>query len=101
VAAGNEVHTSAALGWDRLVNGELLQAAEDAGFQLFVTGDQNLAYQQNLSKRVIAIVELSNNHWPSIRPHAEEILATINSMSSGDYRRIACPRVWMSRKRRH
>ena len=45
-------------GWSNLSNGELLDAAESAGYQLFVTTDQNLRYQQNLRERQLAIVVL-------------------------------------------
>jgi hypothetical protein len=51
-------------GWDRLVNGELLNRAEAAGFELFLTADKNLRYQQNLTDRKIAIVVLGNARWP-------------------------------------
>ena len=46
-------------GWDRLTNGELLNAAEQAGFDLLLTTDKNLRYQQNLGGRKIAIVVLA------------------------------------------
>jgi hypothetical protein len=42
-------------GWDTLRNGELLDAAESAGYDVFVTTDRNLRYQQNLAGRRIAI----------------------------------------------
>lgn len=58
------VEVAADLDWGRLENGDLLQAAEDAGFNLMVTGDQNIRYQQNLSERKIALVVLGSNVWP-------------------------------------
>jgi len=57
---GHTIIEAVERGWERLVNGALLDAAESAGFVLLVTADKNLRYQQNLSKRVIAIVVLGN-----------------------------------------
>jgi hypothetical protein len=54
-------------GWDRLTNGDLLRAAEVAGFEILLTTDRNIRYQQNLSKRVIAIIALSKGSWPLIK----------------------------------
>ena len=55
----HHVSTAHELGWDNLKNGELLQQAEDSGFEVLVTTDQNLRYQQYLTKRVIAVVVLT------------------------------------------
>jgi len=55
--AHHQVIRSAELGWSSLKNGELLQAAEQDGFDVMVTADRNLAYQQNLRERLLAIVE--------------------------------------------
>jgi hypothetical protein len=52
------------LGWNTLNNGELLRAAEEAAFEVFLTTDKNIRYQQNLAERVIAIVVLGNSRWP-------------------------------------
>jgi hypothetical protein len=49
-------------GWSGLKNGELLEAAESAGFTVFITGDKTLEYEQNLSGRKIAIISLSAPH---------------------------------------
>ena len=58
---GHEIITAQVMGWDRLVNGDLLAAAEQNGFEAMVTADKNLSYQQNLSDRKIAIVVLPSN----------------------------------------
>jgi hypothetical protein len=57
----HDIHTAEALGWARLVNGDLLRAAEDAGFGVLVTADQSLEYQQNLKGRKPALIVLSTN----------------------------------------
>ena len=63
----HETVTVAYLGWGGLKNGELLTAAEDAGFEVFVTGDRALGHKQNLGARRIAMVSLSANNWPIIK----------------------------------
>lgn len=82
------VKTAYEEGWSALSNGDLLTKAENAGFQLLVTTDQNLRYQQNLRERRIAIVVLLTTSWPRIRPKAQNILEVINAMSSGGYAEI-------------
>jgi hypothetical protein len=62
------VQTTAQRGWDKLKNGELLKAAEDAGFDVLVTPDKNIRYQQNLKAHAIAIVVLANAQWPAFAP---------------------------------
>jgi hypothetical protein len=71
-------------GWSSLKNGELLRLAE-VEFDIFVTSDQNLRYQQNLSGRRIAILELSTNDWHAIHADVENIRITVNTIKSGDF----------------
>ncbi|WP_420641136.1 hypothetical protein [Candidatus Leptofilum sp.] len=75
-------------GWSKLSNGDLLQAAEEAGFQLFITTDQNLRYQQNLRERQMAIVVLLSTSWPKISHRIDEIKDIVNAMSVGGYAEI-------------
>ena len=58
------IRTAAQEGWDRLRNGELLAAAEEAGFDLLITTDKNMRYQQNLVGRRLTIVVLGQQQWP-------------------------------------
>lgn len=60
-------------GWDRLSNGDLLAEAERADFDVLLTADKNMRYQQNLRGRRIAIVVLSTPRWPVVRLHIESI----------------------------
>ena len=60
---GHQVTTARQMSWQELKNGDLLRAAEMAGFEVFVTGDKNLAYQQNLAGRKISLVVLPIIHW--------------------------------------
>ena len=71
-------------GWGGIKNGQLLALAEGE-FDLFVTSDQNLRYQQNLSSSKIAILELSSNDWRRIRAVSDRILAAVNGIQPGDF----------------
>jgi hypothetical protein len=67
------------LGWDTLSNGELLRAAEEAAFEVFLTTDKNIRYQQNLADRVIAIVVLGNSRWPVVRLYIDRVVAAMTA----------------------
>ncbi len=71
------------LGWHALENGKLLTAAEQAGFDVLVTCDQNIRHQQNFSERKIALVVLSSNHWPTLRPVAGRIATAVDFAQRG------------------
>jgi hypothetical protein len=75
---GHSVSTAEECGWDQLENGDLLAAEEEAGFDLLLTADKNMRYQQNFSGRKIALVVLGNSPWPVVRFHIAEILAAVN-----------------------
>ncbi len=79
------------MGWDRLANGKLLQAAEEAGFDLLLTTDKNIAYQQNLKGRKIAILVLGNGQWPKAKLHVDTICAFVNAATPGSYAIIEIP----------
>jgi hypothetical protein len=80
-----------ARGWEDLDNGELLSEAEAAGFEVLVTTDKNLPYQQNLSHRKIAIVVLGKGRWSLIKPHVARIVAAINTAAPGSYTEVDIP----------
>jgi hypothetical protein len=88
---GHTVTESRSLGWDELKNGDLLEAAESAGFEVFVTTDKNIRYQQNLTKRKISIVVLGRGRWRLIRPMMPEVLAAVNAASSGTFVEVFIP----------
>ena len=66
-----------ARGWAELENGELLTAAEAAGFEVLLTTDKNLGYQQNLTGRKIAIVVLGKGRWSLIQPHIPQVVEAV------------------------
>jgi hypothetical protein len=82
------VVTAAYCGWSGLKNGALLDAAEESGFDLFVTADQELEYQQNLARRRIAIIVLSTNNWSVVRANVARIVAAIDAVQPSTYREL-------------
>ena len=82
---GHIVRTAAQQGWDTLRNGDLLTAAEGAGFDLLLTTDKNIRYQQNLAGRKIAIVVLGQQQWPRLRPNVQRIIDAVNASTPGSY----------------
>lgn len=75
-------------GWSGLKNGELLRTAESAGFQVFVTGDQTVSYEQNLALRQIAVVVLSAIEWHIIRHSLPAVQSAVDSAVSGSLQLI-------------
>lgn len=69
-------------------NGELLQAAEQAGFAVFVTTDTNLRYQQNLAARRVSIVVLSTTSWPRIQANDECVIRVVDTAAPGGYAEV-------------
>jgi len=80
-----------ARGWAELANGELLTAAEAAGFDVLVTTDKNLGYQQNLTGRKLAIVVLGRGRWKLIQPYVQLVVAAIGDAAPGSFVEIDIP----------
>jgi hypothetical protein len=78
-------------GWDKLANGELLAAAERAGFDVFLTTDKNMRYQQNLAGRKIAIVVLGQQQWPYVKPHIQRVVDAVNAATPGSFNEVGIP----------
>jgi hypothetical protein len=89
--SGHVVKTAYQQGWSTLLNGDLLRVAEEAGFELLLTVDKNLAYQQNLAGRRIAIVALGRNRWSLIRPELDRIVEAVNRAKPGSYTLVEIP----------
>jgi hypothetical protein len=87
----HNVLTAYELGWATLKNGELLRSAEEQGFEVLVTTDANLRYQQNLAARRIAVVVLSTTSWPRIRVVLALVVTAVNSASVGSYVEVSIP----------
>jgi hypothetical protein len=90
--SGHTVTPAKALGWEQLSNGVLLQSAEEAGFDLFLTTDQGILYLQNLAGRKIAIVVLSGTtKWSRVRLQCARIATAVNAATPGSYTEVFVP----------
>src|SRR2546421_12686911 len=78
-------------GWDTLSNGDLLKEAEAAGYDALLTADKNIRYQQNLTGRKIAIVELSTPRWPVVRLHIDKVGAALSTATPGSFTQVELP----------
>lgn len=88
---GHTIAEAWARGWEELENGELINAAERAGFEVMVTTDKNIRYQQNLGARIIALVVLEHSQWPMVKLVAENIAAVVNAALPGSYSEVDVP----------
>ena len=82
--SGHEVSTCMEKGWGQITNGELISRAESS-FDVFVSTDQSLKYQQNLKGRKIAILILPTTSWRKIEQNALPIQQALNSLKPGQY----------------
>jgi hypothetical protein len=73
------------------MNGDLLTAREAAGFELLLTTDKGIRYQQNLSGRSIAIVVLGNSTWRIVRLYLDRIVLAVDEAKPGSYAEVAIP----------
>jgi predicted nuclease of predicted toxin-antitoxin system len=80
-----------ARGWEELENGELLSRAEAAGFEVLVTTDKNLSYQQNLAGRKIAIVVLGQGRWSLIKRCVAQVVDIVNAATPGSFAEVEIP----------
>ena len=86
------------MGWSDLSNGDLIAAAEAAKFELFVTADRNIRYQQRLGQRSIGIIVLPTNRWTELEPHLPAIAAVIDGAKSGCFVELDLPRAPLRRR---
>jgi hypothetical protein len=78
-------------GWDTLGNGELLDAAVAAGFDVFITTDRNIRHQQNLTNRKIAVVVLDKGRWRLIKRRLSAIAAAVTAAAPGSFAEVEIP----------
>jgi predicted nuclease of predicted toxin-antitoxin system len=88
---GHQVQTAYEQGWAELTNGVLLQMAEDAGFEVMITTDQGIRYQQNLSGRKLTLVVISTNDRTRIRKSKSVVVDAISEMLPGSLVEIRIP----------
>ena len=88
---GHDVEEAREHGWDALSNGELLERAEEAGYEVLITTDQDIQHQQNMSDRRVAVVVLMNTAWPRISRRTEAIRSAIEEIQPGEVKEVPIP----------
>ncbi|MFA6289062.1 MAG: hypothetical protein WC661_16895 [Opitutaceae bacterium] len=81
---GHEVTSVQLEGWTGVENGAIIDHVEGR-FDVLLLADKNLRYQQNLTGRKVALVELPTNRWPILRQMAERIVEAVSRARPGDY----------------
>jgi hypothetical protein len=89
--SGHDVSEAIERGWDRLSNGELLKVDEAAGFDILLTTDKRIRYQQNLTGRKIAVVVLGNSTWRVVRLYLDRIALVVADAKPGSYAEVDIP----------
>jgi predicted nuclease of predicted toxin-antitoxin system len=82
---GHAATHASGMGWAELTNGDLLTAAEADGFEIFLTADKNIRYQQNLSGRRIALIVLGTNQLDILFASVERIVQAVDTVPTGGY----------------
>ena len=88
---GHDVVTAAFMGWAALSNGELIEQAEKAAFDVLITADRNQRYQQNIARRRIALVILGTNNWATISKDPDPIAGAVRTVGPGGLVEVAFP----------
>jgi hypothetical protein len=88
--AAHDVKRLEQLGWAELKNGELLDVAEGAGFEVLLSGDKRLRSEQNMTGRRIAVVCMSDNHWPIVKDHVTAIGDAVDTALAGTITTVDC-----------
>lgn len=85
--SGHTVRTAHEEGWSALGNGELLDLAERE-FELLITTDQNLPFQQDLSHRKLGVLILPTTSWKEIQKHEAEVTGAVATVKPGQHRQL-------------
>ncbi len=85
---GHDTDTAVERGWHELHNGELLDRAETAGYELLITADRQMPFQQNFTHRSISLLILTTNSWPILRDHLDDINQAVNAMGHSQIREL-------------
>jgi hypothetical protein len=88
--ADHDISTAFEMGWAKLMNGDLLRAAEGR-FEVFITTDKNLRHQQNLTGMVLAILVLPTTSWPRIQRRLPEVVQAVTLLNPGDFCELQFP----------
>ena len=88
---GHQITYARRIGWHQMGNRELIQQAEEAGYEVLLSTDKNIRYQQNLTGRKIALVILGNQQWPLVKLHLDKIAAAVNAATPGSFTEVDIP----------
>ena len=91
ILSGHEITFARQIGWHELENGDLIQQAEEAGYEVLLSTDKNIRYQQNLSARKIALAVLGNQQWPLVKMHLDKIATAVNAATPGSFAEVDIP----------
>ena len=88
---GHDVAHARHMGWTELQNGEPIAAGEEGDFDVLITGDKNLRYQQNLNGRTIRIITLDSRFidLKGTSPLAPQVLVALANLPEGSFLTIA------------
>jgi predicted nuclease of predicted toxin-antitoxin system len=98
ILASHEVRSAYEMKWAELTNGELLDAAEQAGFDVLITGDKGIRHQQRIEEQTIAIVVLGTTHWPTIRANPKPVREAVERAMRESYTVATFPRPKLRRR---
>jgi hypothetical protein len=98
VLGAHTVVEARARGWHLFKNGDLLKAAEDAAFDVMVTSDKSIKYQQNLTGRRIALAVLTKGRWRLVRQRLDAIATAVDAAAPGSYVEVEIPLEFPSRR---
>jgi hypothetical protein len=87
-----EVKTAPEMGWAGISNGRLLDLAEQNGFDIMVTSDTSIRFQNRLAGRRIALVVATTNHWDTIRASPADLVAACDGAAHGAYEVVRFPK---------
>ena len=82
------VDTAREKGWVEVRNGNLLDNAEREGYEIMITADQSMRYQQNMANRQIAVIVLLSNRWPRVQLMIEDIRTALETVELGEFREV-------------
>jgi hypothetical protein len=85
-----DVHLADEMGWAKLKNGQLLDAAEASGFDVLLSSDKTIRYEQNMTGRKIGVVAMSDNHWPSVDEYGAAIVDAVATVQPGEVKPVFC-----------
>ena len=96
---GHFVESVKSRGWFGIQNGSLLKLIGQAGFEVFITADKNLSYQQPVAQLPFAMLVLSTNHWPTVKKNAQAVRDALEAIAPREIVFVDCGLFTPMRKR--